>query len=114
MKPAVEMDLADMADILDSFSKKLETMTLKDKIDLAARLKPVAKTCEVIDKSVKDEIKTKLKHDEGELKGSLFKAILKLIPIDRLDQKRFKEEKPVIYAQFVRNDTDERVTFELR
>jgi len=114
LKPAVEMDLADMADILEGFSKKLDTMTLKDKIDLAARLKPVAKTCEVIDKSIKNEIKDKLKHDEGELKGTLFKAILKLIPIDRLDQKKLKEEKPSIYEQFIRNDTDERVSFELR
>lgn len=115
MKPSVEIDLGDMVDILESFSKKLSTMTLKDQIDLAARLKPVAKHCETIDKYVKDEvIKPKLKHTEGELKGDLFKATLKIVPIDRLDQKRLKEERPAVYEHFIRNDKDERVSFELR
>lgn len=114
MKPSIELDLGDMVDILEGFTKKLENMPLKDKIDLAARLKPVAKHCETIDKAVKTEVKGKLKHAEGVLKGDLFKATLTLVPIDRFEQKKLKEEKPTIYNQFVRNDVDERVSFELR
>ena len=114
MKPSIEIDLGDMVIILESFVKKLDTMLLKDQIDLAARLKPVVKHCETIDKTVKEVIKEKLKHEEGTLKGELFKASLKLVTIDRLDQKRLKAEKPTVYEQFIRNDTDERISFELR
>ncbi len=115
MKPSIELDLGDIVDILEGFTKKLDTMTIKDQIDLAARLKPVAKHCETIDKYVKDEVvKPKLKHAEGELKGELFKAVLTLVPVDRLDQTKLKVEKPSVDEQFIRNDVDERVTFKLR
>lgn len=114
MKPSMELDFGDLVDILESFVKKLPAMPLKDQIDLAARLKPVAKHCETIDKHVKDLVKVKLKHEEGTLKGELFKANLKLVPVDRLDQGKLKEERPTIHAQFVREYIDERVTFELR
>lgn len=114
MKPSIELDFGDLVDILESFVKKLPTMVLKDQIDLAARLKPVAKHCETIDKHVKGVVKVKLKHAEGTLKGELFKANLKLVPIDRLDQTKLKAEKPSVYEQFIRNDVDERVTFKLR
>lgn len=114
MKPSIELDFGDMVDILEGFFKKIDKMSIKDKIDLAARLKPVAKHCEEIDKHVKEEIKTQLKHAEGELKGDLFKAKLTLVDIDRLDQKKLKAEKPTVYAQFIRHDLDERISFELR
>ena len=115
MKPSIEIDLGDMVDILEGFAKRIETMALKDQIDLAARLKPVAKHCETIDKYVKDEvIKPKLKHAEGVLKGDLFQATLKIVPIDRLDQKKLKEVQPSIYEKYIRHDNDERISFELR
>lgn len=114
MKPAIEEDFSELVDIIESFTKKLETMPLKDKVDLAARLKPLTKNCELIDEHVKELVKVKLRHESGEVKGELFKAELTIVPVDRLDQKRLKEEKPTIHSQFVRTYHDERVSFKLR
>lgn len=114
MKPSIEIDFGDLVDILEGFVKKLPTMLLKDQIDLAARLKPVAKHCETIDEHVKGTVKVKLKHEEGALKGDLFKAELTIVTVERLDQKKLKEEKPTVHAQFVRTYHDERVSFKLR
>lgn len=114
MKKATELDLVDLSDILEGFVNKLDKMAEKDVIDLAARLKPVVKHCEKIDTFVKDKVKAKLKHDEGTVLGGLFKAVLKLVPCTRLDQKALKEAHPKIHAEFCVPGEDERVTFELR
>jgi len=114
MKKAQLDDLLELTDILEGFRTKLETMTEADQIDLAARLKPVAKSCELIDDFVKDGIKERLKHKEGVRQGNLFKAVLKLVKVSRLDQKALKEQKPALAAQFTNEGTDERISFELR
>lgn len=114
MKKAVEFDLADLSDILEGFVTKLPKMSQHDLIDLAARLKPVAKNTKAIDDFVKVMVKEKLKHKEGMLPGGLFKAVLKLVPIGRLDQKALKEDKPALVEEYTRDDTDERVTFEVK
>lgn len=114
MKKNMEGDLVDLADILEVFVDKLDKMSQADLIDLAARLKPVAAHVEVIDKHVKTFVKEKLKHKEGSLLGANFRAELKLVPIDRFEQKEFKEVEPVLYKEYIRKDTDERVSFKVR
>lgn len=113
-KKAFELDLADLKDILEGFTLKLDKMTEPELIDLAARLKPVAKHCNTIDEYVKDAVKTKLRHKEGNRLGSLFKAVLKLVPTTRLDQKALKADDPDTFEKYCKDATDERVTFELR
>jgi hypothetical protein len=114
MKKALELDLADLKDILEGFTLKLDKMTEAELIDLAARLKPVAKHCKTIDEYVKEAIKTKLRHKDGVRLGGLFRAVLKLVPTKRLDQAGLKENEPAIFNEYCKDATDERVTFELR
>lgn len=114
MKKVLERDIVDVGDILESLVKKLPSMTEAELIDVAARLKPVAKNIELIDTHVKDHVKAKLKHKEGVINGGIFNAELKLVPIDRLDQKSFKELKPAMYLQFVKEAVDERVSYKVR
>lgn len=114
MKKSLERDLTDLTLILESFHEHLNGLTQADMIDVAARLKPVAKACAKFDETVKDIIKVKLDETEGELPGHLFKAVLKLVPTSRLNQKRFKEEKPTMFATFVDEVEDIRITFEVR
>lgn len=114
MKKATIADLADLVDILEGLTKKLDETSEPELIDLAARLKPAAKHCEAIDKYVKDNVKKKLKHRAGIRLGELFKAVLQIIPVTRLQQAELKDGEPAIYAAYSRSDADERVTFELR
>jgi hypothetical protein len=114
MKKAMETDVIDLGDILESFVKKLDKLSEPELIDLAARLKPAAKACKTIDEAVKEMVKEKLDHQDGTRLGAMFKAILKLVPTKRLNQKRLLEEKPAIHAAYNEDVEDERVTFELR
>lgn len=114
MRKSVELDLADLGEIFGDLVKKLDKMNMAEKVDLAARLKPVAKHCEAIDKAVKDEIKDLLDHEEGSVAGEVFKAVLKIIPVDRLNQSALKEGSPTVYAKYVRHDEDERINYEVK
>lgn len=114
MKPAMKRDLVDLSDILEGFAAKLDKLTTADLIDLAARLKPVAKHCKAIDEFTKEFVKTKRDGKEGDVLGGEFKATLKLVPTTRLDQKGLKENEPKIHAAYNLEVTDERVSFELR
>jgi len=114
MKKALELDMTDLSDILEGFVKKLEKMSEADLIDMAARLKPVAKHCQAIDEFVKGMVKDKLGGAEGSRNGSLFKAVLKLVPVHRLNQGRFKETKPALHESFCDDVEDKRITFEAR
>ena len=114
MKKAMNLDLIDLSDILEGFIKKLDKLSQPELIDLAARLKPVAKHCETIDKHVKEMVKDKLDHVAGELPGTSFIAELKIVPTERLEQKRFKEERPAMYKEYTKTDEDERVSFKVR
>jgi predicted phage-related endonuclease len=114
MKPAIKKDLKLLGEILEDITADLTKFTEADLIDIAARLKPVAKHCKAIDDHVKDQVKEKLKHKEGTRLGELFKAVLNLVPTTRLDQKLLKEELPKVHAKYNIAVVDERVTFELR
>lgn len=114
MKRATLNDLTDLTMILEDFHALKDKMSDADLIDLAARLKPAAKAIETIDEFVKDKVKAKLHHKEGTLNGIQFRAVLKLVPMPRFQQTVFREERPRIYEAYIRNDTDERVSFETR
>lgn len=114
MNKATTVDLADLTLILEGFNKGKEKMSESDLIDLTARLKPGFKAIEEILDFTKDKVKVKLNHKEGTRNGTLFKAVLTLVKVDRLDQKALKDEEPDTHAAYVRTDTDERVTFVVR
>lgn len=116
MKKSIENDLTDLVIILETISGKLSngTYSLPETIDIAARLKPIAKHCEVFDKHCKDLIKAKRKGKEGAVMGELFKAVLTLVDTTRLDQRALKENEPEIHAEYNKDVTDEKVTYELR
>lgn len=92
----------------------LDTMSLADKVDLAAWLQPICKNLKAIDAQVKEAVCEHTKHKDGTVFGRAFKAVMKVIMSSRLDQKRFKEERPKLYEQFCKDCESERVTFELR
>ena len=114
MNKATEDDLKTLTEIFEDFARQFDKLKLPDQIDLAARLKPIAKACEDIDKKAKAIVKDIRKGVEGEVPGKLFKGCLTIVPVDRLQQKLLQEEKPKIYEQYLRHDEDERVTFKLR
>lgn len=114
MKPSINQSLIDASDALEHLLDKLPTLSMADKVDIAARNRAIAKNSKALDDAIKDEIKDSLKHKPGVKLGEVFKAVLKLIPCERLDQKALKEEKPAIYAAYVKGSEDERVTFEPR
>lgn len=114
MKKSQLGDLDTLTAIMEDFVNEVESMEEPDKIDLAAKLKPVAKACKVIDDCVKEAVKKKLRNKAGERLGKAFKAVLHLIPVTRLNQTALKEGMPRIHAEYSETNTEERVTFELR
>lgn len=114
MKKTQERDLTTLTSILEDLVDDMDSMLEPDLIDLAARLKPTAKACKAVDDHVKTLIRDKLRHKEGTRLGAMFKAILTLVPIERFQAKEFKEDDFVTYSKYVRDDTDERITFEVR
>ncbi len=114
MKKSLEVDVTELGDILESLVIKMDKMAEPDLIDLAARLKPAAKACKAIDDYAKFVIKAKLRDRDGTRLGNMFKAVLKLIPISRFQQSKFKEDEPETYAAYCEEKDEERITFELR
>jgi hypothetical protein len=114
MKKVQERDLDTLTAILEDFVDELSSMQEADLIDLAARLKPTAKACETINKHVKELVRDKLKHKEGNRLGVMFKAVLNFVNVERFQQKEFKEADYETYTKYIRDDKDERITFELR
>ncbi len=114
MKKSIKEALEDASAVMEEIKGKLGAMTLQEKVDVAARLKAVTKTAEAVDKAVKDEIKAKLKDKEGTVLGEVFKAVLKLVPTDRLNQKKLKENEPAIVEEYTETEDQQRITFEVR
>lgn len=114
MKKALDLDLSDVSTILESFVAKLDKQSEADLIDIAARLKPVAKHIEAIDKHVKALVKEKLHEKEGTRLGGMFKAVLKLVPTSRFQAAAFKEAKPAVYESYCEEKDEIRITFEVR
>jgi predicted phage-related endonuclease len=114
MNTSTKTDLEDIALMMESLAKQLPKLTLATKVDMAARLRGVAKAVKAIDDSIKDEIKAKRNGRVGVVAGDLFKAVLSLIPTTRLDQKKLEIEQPKIYAKYLKTDNQTRITFEVR
>lgn len=114
MNNTTRTDLADIVAAMESLAEQIDNLPLKAKIDVAARLRPVEKAVKKIDEAVKDEIKKSLKHKAGVLTGELFKAVLSLIPTERLNQQKLQVEQPRVYAKYLETNDQERVTFEVR
>jgi hypothetical protein len=114
MMKRIGQDLESLCDALEHLKAELPRLTLSESVDVGARLRAAIKTSQEIDDIVKSEIKSKLRHKRGEIKGETFKAVLSLFPVDRLDQKALKELEPDTYERYVRTSTQERITFEAR
>lgn len=114
MNKATEIDLSDAADAIEAIGKRFSKLSLEAKIDVAARLKGVAKTCKTIDEAVKDEVKSKRRGREGYVLGEMWKAFMALIPTTRLDQQKLELDYPEAYAACLKKTTQERITFEVR
>jgi len=107
-------DLNYLSDILENIMKITEQLTPADKIDVAARFRAAHKTIEKFDKDVKTYVKDHLRHAAGEVPGYQFKAVLQIVPTNRLDQEALKIDKPAIVAAYMKPSDDERVSYEIR
>lgn len=114
MLKSVKIDLEDLCDAMEHLKAQLPRMTLSECVDVAAKLGAASKTAEAIDDFIKGEIKKKLKHKAGEIKGETFKAILSIVPTTRLDQKALKAGAPNTYEQYCKITPQERINFEAR
>ena len=114
MKSQVKTDLNDLAEAMESLQTMFNGLPQALKVDVAARLHPLIKAAELIDKMVKEEVKTSLKNEPGIINGQMFKAVVKHVETSRLDQKGLKEAYPKIHAKFYNKVEEARVTFEVR
>ena len=114
MKSQVQVDLGDMASAMESLQTMFSGLPQALKVDVAARLHPLVKAAELIDKMVKEEVKTALKDEPGTVNGQMFKAVVKHVQTSRLDQKGLKETYPKIHAKFYNKVEEARVSFEIR
>lgn len=110
----LDNDLIYLSDIMETIMKDVDRMTEADKIDVAARFRAALKTIEKFDKEVKTYVKDHLNHTAGEVPGHQFKAVLQIVPTDRLDQVALKADKPSVVAAYTKTDDVERVSFEIR
>lgn len=114
MNRAVKIDLADACDALESLTARYDKMALTDKVDMGAKLRALLKSAEKLDKLVKADIEEARKGKEGTTLGEIFKAVLKFVPVTRLDSKLLKEKDIKTWAKYSRDDTDHRITYEPR
>jgi hypothetical protein len=114
MNKLVKLDLIDLQTAMEDLITQLPNMTMKTKIDVAARLRSVVKSCEAVDKAIKDEIKVIRHNEPGVVVGDLFKATLAMIPTTRLDQQKLQVDYPKAYAKCLETKEQARITFEAR
>lgn len=107
-------DLTDLLACVESLQKDLPKMTLKTKVDVAARLNAVNKSIEKIVEAVKDDVYKQRKGKEGMVIGELFKAVLKFIPMTRLNQKKLEVEDTTTWNKYRETKDESRITFEVR
>ena len=114
MNDAVKTDLADILDAMESLQKQLSKMPQAVKVDVAARLRAVSKTADLIDTMIKEELKTALKGKPGVVVGEMFRASVAYVATTRLNQKKLEVEQPKIYAKYLESKDQARVTFDVR
>jgi uncharacterized protein with HEPN domain len=114
MKQSTLLDLEDVQQAVENLKDRLSKMKLEELIDVAARLKAVAKNCEVIDETCKGEVKKKLGQTPGEVPGEVFKAVMRIDTPSRLDQTALKMLYPKIAAKLTKESPTRVITFEAR
>jgi len=114
MNKNVKLDLADLQFSMEDLAANLPNLTMKHKVDVAARLRAVAKACDAIDKAIKDEIKTIRNGEPGTVVGDMFKANLTIVPTTRLDQQKLQVDFPRVYAKCLVKTDVVRISFEPR
>lgn len=111
---SVKRDLEDLLDAIEHLKASLPRLTREEKVDVGARIRSLAKTCEEIDKSIKEDIKTWRKGKPGTVLGEIFKGILAETDVTRLNQKALQEAEPVIYEKYRETKPEQRITFMAR
>jgi hypothetical protein len=111
MLKTVRMDLESISDTLEHIAKTLPRLTQQEKVDLGARVSAFKNSAEALDKLLRDEFKTSLKHQPGELPGESFKAKLTVYPMPRLDQGKLKDKYPRAYFACINTGNEERMTY---
>jgi hypothetical protein len=114
MNDAVKTDLADLQDAMESLQKQFFRMPQAVKVDVAARLRALVKTADLIDAMAKEDMKTALKGKPGVVVGEMFRANVAYVPTTRLNQKKLEAENPKVYAKYLETKDQARVTFEVR
>lgn len=114
MKKSVEQALIEASDALEFLVENTPTLSMEEKVDVAARLKAVRSNCESVDDAVKDDIKKRRRGKEGTVLGEIFKAVMQVIPTEKFMSKSLKEADPKTYAKYVLTDDVQRITFEAR
>lgn len=114
MKKSIDQDLIDASDSLEHLVKMYDKLTIEEKVDVGARLKGICKNAEAMRTKIGDELKERTKHKEGTVLGDVFKAVIKLVSVERFKAKELKEANPKLHAEYCRTDTDERVNYEPR
>jgi hypothetical protein len=114
MKKPIEQALVDASDALEYLKAHLRELSMEEKIDTGARLRPVAKMAAELDSTIKEDIKKQRRNKPGTVFGTMFKAVLKLVPTERFLSKQLKEEDPKTYARYAVNDPVSRITYEAR
>ncbi len=114
MKSQVKVDLEDLLSAMESLQMMLGGMPQAVKVDVAARLRSLVKTADLIDAMIKEELKSQLKGKPGVVVGELFKANVAYVATTRLNQKKLELEQPKVYAKYLETKDQARVTFEVR
>lgn len=114
MKRSIEQALVDASDALEHLLDNLSSLSLQERIDIAARLKTVADGCSSVDEAVKGEVKKRLKGRAGEVRGVSFKAVVSVVPTECFLSKTLKENDPETYDHYVVTNDVVRATFRPR
>lgn len=110
----LNINLEDLTEIMEYLVKELPTFSFRQRIDVAARLRTVAKHVKSMDELIKEEIKINLKNRPGSAIGEMFTANVTYNPVTRLDQEWLKQDKPKIHADFCVTKNESHVCFEPR
>jgi len=112
MRRSIRESLEDVSLLMEQLEAKLTELTLKEKVDVGARVRAIAKHCESIDESIKTALKAR--KDQGTVLGEVFKAIISWVPTTRFQQKEFEKADPKTYSKFLKSADQQRITFEPR
>lgn len=114
MLKVVRTDLENVCDDLEHLQAQLPRLTLKEKVDVCARLRAACKTIKAMDEEITAEMKKLRRGKAGYVIGEVFKAFVNICPTTRLDQTALKLDLPDLFNKYTKTDDVVRVTFEAR